>query len=411
MSVHSGPDVEVGSMIAYLDLFNNYCFRGEPTTNLVRIQSDYTGTAYGPDNEWAGSVLDKTYNPDIKTPIGSGATLIMESGGTGWHVLSRFGGGGSGNYSISAYILPVSNDIETVDIGLLSDGTNKIIFNLNSREITYNHPTAPRVAFIEDVREYPGWLRIGANIFGRFGGWVGSIGYNTSSQYTGSPSAKKMYITGIQSELKYAPTRYSEPQQVRGETPGTGGGLIDISGSGNNVNFTTGFNIVEYNQKYMHFDGSSYASIPTTLNAISILAFIRISSGSNGIIYGPYANGHDNWLSITNSRLRFYASEATDLNNFILDGNTVLSTGVWYQVGCTIDGDTAKIYVDGNEDGSVTKAFTIAPWNSQATLGRRGAIAQSYFNGDISNLQVYNKVLNDSEIKRNFNAFRGRYLK
>lgn len=124
---------------------------------------------------------------------------------------------------------------------------------------------------------------------------------------------------------------------------------------------------------------------------------------------GPWANGHDNWLSVNNLRPYVLATETTDVNNFAVTGASTLSTGVWYQIGCTISENTVKIYVNGREDASVTKDFTIGTWNSLASIGRRGSISQNFFNGDISMVQVYDKVLSANEVWQNFNAFRGRY--
>lgn len=414
MSVTSGPNISNDGLSVYFDLSNPMCFRGEPTTNSARISSDFSGTAYASADEWTPTVLKKQYDSSIITPVGSGATLIMESGGTGWHTLSRFGGGGSGNFSLSFYIKPVTNDISSVVIGLLGDGSAQVTFNLNTRAITYDSLNIPRVAFIEDVREYPGWLRVGANMFGRSGGWVGSFGYNVASQYTGSVSGKQMYVAGAVEEATFAPTKYLPAQTTRGTTVATGGGLIDISLNGNSCEFVNSpsFNIYSNKNYYITLDGiNQYVEILNEVNAVSIFAFIRMNTtgGGNNTIYGPWANGHDNWLSVNNLRPYVLATETTDVNNFAVTGVSTLSTGVWYQLGCTISTNTVKIYVNGREDASVTKDFTIGAWNSLASIGRRGSISQNFFNGDIATLQVYDKVLSANEVWQNFNALRGRF--
>lgn len=411
MSLNHAPSIVTDGLVLYFDAANNVCFKGEPTTNLMLLESDYTGTAYAPSTEWAGSVLRKTYDSNIITPIGTGATLIMESGGTGFHTLSRMGGGETGNFCISAYIKPVTADVTGVRVGMLSSWS--ITFNLTTRQITYNLAAgAPRSAFIEDVYGYPGWLRVGGNIWGRSGGWVGAIGYDMFS-YTGTNNAKQMYITGLQYETGvFAPTRYLRANTTRGKTVPESGGLFDLSRNSNHGKFTaSGISILEPNQKFVYLNGSGNQYIDTTssLNAVSIFAFVRPKSSDEGVIYGPLANGADNWLSINNYKLYFFGTESTNVNNFAVTGVSTLSSGVWYHVGCTINGDTVKLYLNGQEEISTTKAFTIAPWDSLAAIGRRGSTSQRYFNGDISILQVYDKILTPAEIQRNFNATRGRF--
>lgn len=146
-------------------------------------------------------------------------------------------------------------------------------------------------------------------------------------------------------------------------------------------------------------------------NTFTILAWIRTSSDgvSTRIIYGPSANGHDNWLSIDSSnQLYFFGTETSDVNGFSLAGGSVTS-GNWTQVGCTVNGSTAKIFQDGEEINSVTKAFEIGEWTSTASIGRRGGIDSLYFPGDIANLVTYNTVLTPGEIKQVFNSQRKRF--
>jgi hypothetical protein len=55
---------------------------------------------------------------------------------------------------------------------------------------------------------------------------------------------------------------------------------------------------------------------------------------------------------------------------------------------------------------SVTPAYRTSGF-SQTIIGAYGAAR--YFNGKISNVAIYNRVLTASEILQNFNALRGRY--
>lgn len=447
MSVTSGPKIPSDSLTAYFDLSNQLCFRGEPTTNLARITSNFSGTAYASSDEWTQTVLKKQFDSTVKTPVGSGATLIMESGGTGWHALSRYGGGESGNYCLSFYIKPVTNDITTLDLGLLGDGTNRITFNLNTRAITYGSPNAPKVAFIEDVREYPGWLRIGANLWGRGGGWVGSFGYDVSTQYTGSVSGKQMYVAGAVEEATLAPSKFLPAQTTRGTTVATGGGLVDISLNRNGGEFVNGptFNKLRNNNWSISFDGvndrvSTQNIDLSATSKISVSFWCKILSytetaGASKIIFEI----SDNFNSSTVGVVAGYADDSNGLylNTFpisvALKGNngynisgfskTLVNDLQWHYWCCIFDkslGSTDGVqetilYIDGIErTPSIvpSNTFRINNTNNFGSaplhIGQRtGNIAPA--NIEISNFQIYNRVLSTNEIQRIFNAFRGRY--
>lgn len=412
MSVTSGPNSVTDSIVTYFDVANRLCFRGEPTTNLMRLESDYTGTAYAPSDEWSGTVLKKIYDPAIITPIGSGATIIMESGGTGWHQLSRIGGGLSGNFCISAYIKPITNDISNIDIGLLADSTNTVNFNLNTRQITYNNANTPRVAFIEDVREYPGWLRVGANVFGRSGGWVGSIGYNVNS-YTGSVSGKQMYITGLQyEEGVIAPTRYLKPQTTRGTTVATGGGLVDISENDYHAEFVNGAGYNKSNGGSITFDGVDdyivgvLQLLPLNGN-VTIEAVFRLNNTSgykNIFTQGQSGSTFSCGMVVIGSELKFRNSS----NDYSFSSPITLSSNQWYHCVLSIDSNGTSGYINGNSIGTTVQKITSNSFTTY-NIGRRPSTSSEFMNGDISLIKIYNKTLTANEVRRNFNALRGRF--
>jgi len=111
------------------------------------------------------------------------------------------GGSESGEHSISCYIYPLSS-ITNFTIGMLNDGGNMVTFDFTTGAITYGGGIENRNAFMSTVVGFPGWYRVGANIEGRFGGWVGCVGLSTNTSYTPSAPYKSFYITGLQYEYK-----------------------------------------------------------------------------------------------------------------------------------------------------------------------------------------------------------------
>jgi hypothetical protein len=187
---------------------------------------------------------------------------------------------------------------------------------------------------------------------------------------------------------------------------------LDKSGYGNNVILTNG---PTFDSGSILFDGSNdYGNIstsPNLTNPLTVCAFVNTSfiTGSNQVIYGPVANGSDNWLSISNNRAQIYATQASDVNNFVVTGNTVIEANKWYHITGIVNNNIISLYVNGVfEAASSAQAFTVGGWNSTARIGQR-ATGQFPFNGRIAYVHGYNRVLSSQEILQNYNATKSRF--
>jgi hypothetical protein len=420
VGAHAGPDINENGLVLALDGANYRSFKGEATTNLVRNVRDFSGTQYGSGNEYTASpyltVLTKTYVSSIKTPIGNGATLIQESGTAGYHHLSSYGGGNEdGLHSISCYVYPISSGITNFTFGLLNDSGNRITFDLDALTITYGGGISNRNAFITPVIGHDGWYRVGANIEGRSGGWVGCIGYSPWLSYTGTSGAKQCYITGIQYEAKSSPTSFVEAQTTRGTTVATGGGWADLTGNGNNGELVNGVRESADNLGSLSFDGSNdYITTGFTRgtlgNYLSISVWYKYL-GTSGRTYSAIIGGKE-----SGAGTEFFIGKHTGNTNIgIQDGNYNSSfvtgsnafDGNWHQLVYTYDNGTGKIYLDSvlKNTGSFTKC------NDAEEIVIGGEIEGSgyHFEGYISSVSFHNRVLTADEVKQNFNAQRGRF--
>jgi len=93
--------------------------------------------------------------------------------------------------------------------------------------------------------------------------------------------------------------------------------------------------------------------------------------------------------------------------------NTPLSVQTWYNVAFTktpgLIGSTTKLYVNAQERAgavegtNATPNITISPF----VVGRLDATR--WFNGRISNIQIYTRALSASEILQNYNAVKSRF--
>ena len=425
MGVYGGPNVSESGLVLALDGANYKSFKGEPTTNLTRNSRDFSGTAYASDDEWVSSEptrLTKTYISSIVTPIGNGATLIQESGSNGYHHLSRWGGTDeSGALSLSCYVFPLTSDITDFVIGMLGDSNNQISFNLNTRAITYGPGISNRDAFITPVVGFDGWYRVGANIEGRGGGWVGCIGYTTSAAYTGTSGNKKCYITGIQYEFKTTPTMFTEAQTTRGTTVATGGGWADLSGTGNNGTLVNGVRESSDNLGSLLFDGTNdYVSVGVANNPtqqITLESWINPNRiPSTGTIRGGAISGDPNhYLGILDS----IDGGATHSLHFALQtssgrpGSVVgnIPRNVWSHIVGTYDGARMKAYLNGVMVYDVALTGTISGSGNWVIGCYQPAPTDGThnFDGKISNAKIYNRALTAAEVRQNFNAIRSRY--
>ena len=154
------------------------------------------------------------------------------------------------------------------------------------------------------------------------------------------------------------------------------------------------------------------ANVPNLTNPLTVCAFVNTSiiTSSNQVIYGPEANGSDNWISISNNRAQILATELPDVNNFFLTSTTVIQSDTWYYITGIVNNNVIQLYINGVlEATSDTQVFTAASWNSPTRIGQR-ATGQFPFNGRIAHLQGYNRALSGQEILQNYNATKKRYL-
>jgi hypothetical protein len=189
----------------------------------------------------------------------------------------------------------------------------------------------------------------------------------------------------------------------------------DLSGNNRNWSLVNGPTFSSLNGGSIIFDGTNdYVSIDSNTNLtnpLTVCAFINTAfvTGSNQVIYGPSANGSDNWLSISNNRIQLLATEASDVNNFSIGGNTFIEANKWYYVTGIINNNVTSMYLNGALEAiSTPQAFTIGGWNSTTRIGQR-ATGQFPFGGQISLVQGYNRALSQSEIIQNYNATKARF--
>lgn len=194
-------------------------------------------------------------------------------------------------------------------------------------------------------------------------------------------------------------------------TNGTVAGFADSSGNTNNgsVSNTNGTGMAWAAGKFdgsVSFDGVddkvSLPFIPTTgTSSFSIFSWVKtsVSGTRRGIInYGADTSNQALWLYINASN-----QVAFDLANTAgPTSTTTVNDGQWHFVGVVNNAGSVQIYVDGAASGSaVAMSPNIVSGAVTAAIGGpTGANASSpwYFNGQLDEICVFNRVLTSTEI-------------
>jgi hypothetical protein len=210
----------------------------------------------------------------------------------------------------------------------------------------------------------------------------------------------------------------SRPEYILVGKPGLGKGnaftYVFENNSGSVAHANIGLPIYGNKNNYLEFDGTNdYISLPsinmgnpTTVSVWFNLNVLNIEQ----VLFGPKANGNDNWISVNSgNKVKIYVSESANTNETSMVGTTIIQSNKWYNVVGVIDDDTFYLYLNGELENSRTVEFSIGSWTGAANLGMRGTNAQYPLNGKISSVLAYSRALTATEIKNNFNAKKSKF--
>ncbi len=132
----------------------------------------------------------------------------------------------------------------------------------------------------------------------------------------------------------------------------------------------------------------------------TISAWVYLDSYGEGNSIGTIIdNGTTSMYIQNNSRAYFTVSGNVSFSN------AVISTKNWYHIGITRNGATIAFYINGvNETSDATAASPVAG-TTNLIIGNN-AIQTKTFDGKISDLRVFNRVLSLSEIRGIYNSTR-----
>ena len=199
---------------------------------------------------------------------------------------------------------------------------------------------------------------------------------------------------------------------ANGLVGGIGGTLV------NGVGFGT------TNNGYFIFDGSNdYIDCgnPTVLQGLQLNMtlscwFKRLADQFSGTLYSDYSDVSGlkiaSLLRIDGSSLRYITSASSGTFQYVQP--TDIINNIWYFVSVTVSGTLgspiASIFINGTTYTYNLSALISSPYTgSTHCIGGNVHIVNEYFNGIISQVNIYNRALSAQEILQNYNATKGRY--
>lgn len=197
-------------------------------------------------------------------------------------------------------------------------------------------------------------------------------------------------------------------------------------GSGNSIteltrNSTTGdlVNTPTYDSKgwfsfatnnYLRFTESSALNVQN----FSIEVWVRTNSLSQNGFWFEKGNVNTQYsLFQETTQLRCRINNGTGPATVIsIPIANFMNTTDWFQVVFTFTSGSQRLYINTAQAGSGNTVATVATNPNGMSIGAYGGYNGSrsyYYNGDLSQVRVYNRVLSQAEVTQNFNALRGRY--
>jgi hypothetical protein len=196
----------------------------------------------------------------------------------------------------------------------------------------------------------------------------------------------------------------------------------DLSGNGNNGTLTNGPTFNSANLGSIVFDGTNdYVNLSSNIvlpsgnssHTVSCWIYKQGDNTSNGwvslINWGTNSNNQKRFIFISSNSAnnnRIYTGYYNNDNNW----GTGITNNVWTHLAWTFNGSSESIYLNGSLYGSrnVSNVNTVLSTNRDIG-GYFDTGFISYYNGRISNLQLYNISLSASEVLQNYEGQKSRY--
>jgi hypothetical protein len=199
---------------------------------------------------------------------------------------------------------------------------------------------------------------------------------------------------------------------------GIGGTLV------NGVGFTSSNNgsfIFDGSNDYIdvadfNFDFSNGFTIcafcyPTAVSNWGRIIDFGLGQQNDNIEFSRYGSGNNFFLEVRSGTAAPQSLVVSSGNQFVINTFHFLAGVV--DGGSPGSNTTARLFHNGNQISSSPVGNIVVPNTVNRTLnyiGRSNWVADSYYQGNIYSVYIYNRALSNAEILQNYNATKGRYI-
>ena len=190
--------------------------------------------------------------------------------------------------------------------------------------------------------------------------------------------------------------------------PGTGTEWLDLSGNSNDGTLVNGVGFDSDNKGSMTFDGvDEFVSTEVGINSffvengVTLTKWVKFSENNKDMLSGSlgssrlYVGRHGNSGTF----------QAGAGSTFSRDAKQLISN-VWYNLTVVFADGSADAFVNTDLIHTFSTSFSATP--ATFFVGDLGEESHNY-DGNISNVKIYNRALSITEVQQNFEALRGRY--
>ena len=212
--------------------------------------------------------------------------------------------------------------------------------------------------------------------------------------------------------------------------PGSGTTWTDLSGNNYDGTLTNGptFNSgnggsIVFNASTQYVDTANTSGLNFTNTSATVSVWIKTSASfpSGAYIVAKQMDATGGWsIDLASTGIPYFetknnASGATACYRF---ATVVCNNGVWHNVVATfttstsvVANNTITMYVDGVSSNSTLNQLLTYGGNTSENIkiGRRTVSSVDAYNGNISNVQIYNRLLSANEVLQNYNATKSRF--
>jgi hypothetical protein len=104
-------------------------------------------------------------------------------------------------------------------------------------------------------------------------------------------------------------------------------------------------------------------------------------------------------LGLVGGRPSFHLPKTNWSHN--LTSATPLPTNRWVHLAATFDGEIMRLYLDGQECGTLARPGPLRPCHAPLVLGSYDVGHSAHFTGLLDDVRLYRRVLGPEEIQRN----------